>query len=156
VRVLVVLVERDGPRHLLRRRVDLDGAGERAHGVEQLARDRADRPVGVSATRCARPSLCSTTRLVGVAGRARATSARAVGRRQRERLPAARGQAQRRVLELRLGRGERGRQLAEHLRVRVERVARRAPRLVVEGRPWGGHGRHATERGSSAGGAGLS
>jgi len=39
--VLGVLVEAHGPRHFLRRRVDLDVAGEVAHGREHTARDVA-------------------------------------------------------------------------------------------------------------------
>ena len=82
---------------------------------------------GVSATRSHAPVAVLGDRLVGVQVERDDERARAVGRRQRRRLPAARGQPQRRVLELRLGRRQRRRQLAEHLRVRVQRVARRAP-----------------------------
>ena len=49
---------------------------------------------------------------------------------QRQRLPAAPAQAQRGVLELRFGRGQRRGEFAEHLGVRVQSVARGAPRLV--------------------------
>ena len=44
--VLVVLVERDGPRHLLRRRVERERARELARGSEDRACDVTDRPVG--------------------------------------------------------------------------------------------------------------
>ena len=133
-RVLVVLVERHGPRHLLRRRVDLDRAAE-ARGPPP-ARSRVTSPTGrsgVSATRSRAPVAVLDDRLVRVQVERDDERPRAVGRRQRQRLPAARGQAQRGVLELRLGRRERHRELAEHLRVRVQRVAGRAPRLVGEG-----------------------
>jgi hypothetical protein len=63
----------------------------------------------------------------------------AVGRGQRERLPAARAQPQRGVLQLRLGRGKLHGELSEHLRVRVERVAGRAPGAVAERSPHVGH-----------------
>src|SRR5204862_6093471 len=56
--------------------------------------------------------------------------ARAVRRRGRRGLPSSRGQPQRRVLQLRLGRRERHRELAEDLRVGMDGVARRAPRVV--------------------------
>ncbi len=65
--------------------------------------------------------------------------ARPVGGRQRRRLPPSRGQPQRRVLELGLGRRQLDGQLAEHLRVGVERVAGRAPPLVVHRRPGRAH-----------------
>src|SRR5256885_1548554 len=48
------------------------------------------------------------------------------------------------VLQLRLGRGKLDRELSEHLRVRVERVAGRAPGPVAERWPPVGHDPNAT------------
>src|SRR5205807_6946399 len=59
----------------------------------------------------------------------------AVRQRERERLPPACGQPQCGVLKLRLWRRQRGGQLAENLRVRMQRVAGRAPPRVLERRP---------------------
>ncbi len=61
VRVLVVLVERDGPRDLLRGRVDRDGAGQGGDHIQNIARDLADRPVGGERDAPGGPSLCSTS-----------------------------------------------------------------------------------------------
>ena len=44
--MLVVLVKRHAPRHLLRRRIDLDGAANVADRLEHLTGDLADRSVG--------------------------------------------------------------------------------------------------------------
>src|SRR3989442_799828 len=45
-RMLVVLGQRDLPRHLLGRGIDLDGATQAPHGLEYLARDLRYGPVG--------------------------------------------------------------------------------------------------------------
>ena len=87
--MLVVLVERHGPRHLLRRRVDLDGAAEVADRRQQLARDLADRPIGRERDAPRAPVAVLGHRLVGVQVERDDERARAVGRRQRECLPAA-------------------------------------------------------------------
>ena len=47
--------------------------------------------------------------------------------------------SRRAVPELGLGRGKLHRELSEHLRMRVERVAGRAPRVVGERWPLSGH-----------------
>ena len=97
-----------------------------------LARDLADRPVGVERDALDATVAVLDERLVGSQVERDDERPRAVRRRQRGGLPAPRGQAQRRVLELRLGRGERHRQLAEDLGVRVQRVAGLAPLLIGE------------------------
>ena len=142
--VLVVLVERGGPRRLLRRGIDFDGAPERADRRHHLARDVADGAVRCQCDASRAAVAVLGDRLMGVQVQRDDQRARAVRRREREGLPATRAEAQRGVLKLRLGRGERRRQLAEDLRVRVERVAGRAPRFVRDRRPFGGHRRQAT------------
>jgi hypothetical protein len=129
-RVLLVVVEGHGPRDLLRRRVDLDRPRRLAHGAEQLAGDRADGPVRRERDPRLAPVAVLGDGLAAVQVERDDERPGAVGRRQRVRLPAARRQAQRGVLQLRLGRREHGGELAEDLRVRVDRVERRAPRLV--------------------------
>ena len=85
----------------------------------------------MSGIRAPRPSTVVDDGLVGVQVEDEAERARPVGCGQRQRLPAADGQPQRRVLELRLRRRQHRGQLPEHLRVGVQRVAGRAPPLVV-------------------------
>ncbi len=129
--VLLVRVERDRPRDLLRLRVERHVARERADRVEHVARDRADRPVrGERDPRAAAVGMVHD-RLVGVQVEDQGERAGPVRGGQRQRLPAADGQPQRRMLELRLRRREHRGQLPEHLRVGVEGVARRAPPRVV-------------------------
>ena len=91
---------------------------------------------GVSAMPRSRPSLCSTTRLVVRAGRARRRA------RRSRRAPAAAAVSQPRAVRrsaacCSCGSGGRQhrRELAEDLRVAVQRVARLAPLLVAERRP---------------------
>src|SRR5207247_1292482 len=90
------------------------------------------------------PAAVLDDRLVGAQIEGGNDGPRAVGRRQRKRLPAARAQPQGGVLELGLRRGKLHRELSEHLRMRVERVAGRAPRVVGERWPPVGHGFNAT------------
>jgi hypothetical protein len=138
--VLVILVERHVPRHLLRPRVDLDRAAQSAEGLEQIARDFSDGPVGSEPNPCHPPVAVLGESFVRVQVERDHERPRAVGRRQWKRLPAARAETQGGVLQLRLGRGERYGELSEDLRMRVERVARRAPRGVGKLRPLRGHG----------------
>ena len=134
-RVLGVLVERRRPRRLLRGGVDLDRTDEGTDRREHLARDLADRPVRRERDLPDTPVAVLDDRFVAAQVERDHQRARAVGRRQRQRLPAACAQPQSRVLKLRLRRSERHRQLAQHLRVRVQRVARRAPGLEGKRRP---------------------
>ena len=86
--------------------------------MQQLARDRADRPVRRERDAAPdAPVAVLDDSLVRVQVERDDERARAVRRRQRRRLPAAGGEAQRRVLELRLRWRERDGELAEHLRV---------------------------------------
>ncbi len=128
--VLIVLVERDGPRHLLRRRVDLHRAAEIADRRDQFARDGADRAVGHQRDGSRAAVAVLHERLVMAQIEGGDDRPGAVGRRQRRGLPAARGQPQRGVLQLWLLGRQRHCELAEHLRVRVQRVARRVPLLI--------------------------
>ena len=73
--------------------------------------------------------------LVGVKVERDAEGAGAVGRRQRRGFPSPCRQAKRCMLELRLRWSEDHGKLAEHLRVGVQRVARRAPGVVGQLRP---------------------
>ena len=125
--MLVVLVQRDLPRHLLGRGIDLDGAPQAPHGLEHLARHLRHGPVGRERDPCLSTAAVLDHGLVRAQVKGCDDRAGAVGRGQRKRLPAARAQPQGGVLELRLGRGKLHRELSEHLRVRVERVAGRAP-----------------------------
>ncbi len=140
--MLAVLVERQLPRHLLWRRVDLHRAAEVAHGGEHVARHVGHRPVGGQRDPGLPPVAVLGDRLVALEVERDDDRAGAVGRRQRERLPPARAQPQGGVLELRLGRGERRGQLAEDLRVGVQRVAvgsrtrSRAPATCAERYRW--------------------
>ncbi len=129
--VLLVLVERHAPGHLLRRRVDRHRPHELAQRAEQVACHRADRPVGRERHAARTPVAVLGDRFVRMQVERHDERAGAVGRRQHAGLPAPRGQPQRGVLQLRLGRRERDRELAEHLGMRVQRVARRAPVLVA-------------------------
>ena len=138
-RVLVVLVERQLPRHLLGRGVDLDRPAHARHGLEHLARHLAHGPVGGERDPCLVAGAVLDDGLVRVQVKRRDDRARAVGRRQRLRLPAARAEPQGGVLELRRGRGQLHCELSEHLGVRVEGVAGRAPRAVGETPPFEGH-----------------
>ena len=130
-RVLVVLVERRRPRRLLRREVDLDTARELGDGREHLARDLGDRPVRRQRDAPRRARRCARRRPRARAGRARRRA------RPSRRAPAAaaspsRARVRRSAACCSCGSGgaERGGELAEDLRVRVQRVAGRAPGVV--------------------------
>ena len=160
--VLVVLVERNRPRHLLRSQIDLDRPPSSRTAPRTLRVNSATGRSGASAI-AARPAVTVLDdRLVGPEIEHHGQSAGAIGCRQRGRLPTPRGETQRGMLELRFGRGQRHRQLPEDLGVRVQGVARLAPVLVGGGRPLEGHGptlatpadsagRFATVRGCCAG-----
>jgi two-component system response regulator MprA len=122
--------------------VDLDAAGELADRVQELARDSSDRSIGSQGDPPRAAVAVLHERLVGSQIEPRHERARAVWRGQRKRLPAACAQTQRCVLQLGLRGRDRHRQLAQNLRVRVQRVARRAPAIVGgQRRPAAGHGR---------------
>ena len=128
--MLVVLVERRLPGRLLRCRVDLHGADEPGNRRQHRARDLADRAIGGECDPLDPAVAVLDDRFVAAQVERHCERTGTVGRRQRQRLPPAHAEAQRRVLKLRLGWGKSNRQLAEHLRVPMQRVARRAPLLV--------------------------
>lgn len=135
--MLVVLIERHVPLHLLRSGIDLHGAAQRSDGAQHLARHASHRTIG--SQRDALPAAVAVLddRLVSPEIEGGNERPRAVGGRQWGRLPSARGQTQRRVLKLGLGRSEHHRQLAQELRVGVQRVAGGAPLLIEKPRPRG-------------------
>ena len=94
-RMLVVLVERDLPRHLLGRGIDLDGAPQAPHGLEHLARHLRHGPVGRQRDPCLVAARCARPRPRGCAGRAPRRS------RRSRRAPAARSVSQPRALSRR-------------------------------------------------------
>ena len=135
--VFEVLVERRAPRCLLRRRVDLHRTDQIGHCSQQLARHLGDGPV-----RAQRDGVCAPVAVLGYGAMVaeierRDQRAGVIGCGERQRLPSTRGEAERSVLELRFGRREGDRELAQDLSVRVQRVARRAPRLVRQRGPPG-------------------
>jgi hypothetical protein len=139
--MLIVLVERDAPGDLLRDQVDLDVATESPDRFQHVPRDVADRAV-----RCQPHALRTAVavfdqRLVGPQVEHHGQSTRAIGGRERRCLDPPCAQGQRRVLKLRLGWREGQRHLAQHLCMGVDGVRGRAPILIGEGRPVGGHSR---------------
>ena len=70
-RVLVVLVQRHLPRHLLRGRVDLHRAAQRAHRRQHIPGDRADRAVRGERDRVRPGRHCARPRLREAAGQGR-------------------------------------------------------------------------------------
>jgi hypothetical protein len=138
--VLVVAVEFNGPRNLLGRRVDLDRPRHVPHGLEHVASDLSYGSVRYEGDSSLTPrGAVLDQRLVAAQVKCDDDGTAAVRRGKRRRLPAPRGKAQGRVLELGLGWGEGDRELAEDLDMRVERVARLAPLVVVERGPGAGH-----------------
>ena len=133
--MLDVFVERRRPRGLLWRRVDLDRSGNVGHGGKRVAHDVTHRPV-----RRQRDEADTTVDMfdddfVPMQVERDAERTGTVGSRERRGLPSARGQAQGAVLQLRLRWCQLRSQLAEHLRVRVQRVARRRPIVVSKRGP---------------------
>ena len=143
-RMLVVLVERRRPRHLLRRRIDLDRASEVTDRREHPAGHRADRSIGRQRDTPHASFAVLDDRFVGVQVERDDDRTRAVGCRQWKRLPAACGEAQGGVLELGLVRRQRRRQLAQNLCVRMERVERGLQRVIGKLGPAARHATHAT------------
>jgi hypothetical protein len=125
-RVLLVLVQRDGPGDFLRRQVH----GDRPHRRQHLAGNLAHRPVRGERDLLPAAVAVLDQRRVIMQVEGDHQHAVAARRGQRGGLPAARRQPQRGVLQLRLWRREVRRQLAENLGVRVQRVAGRAPIIV--------------------------
>ena len=104
--MLVVLVERDLPRHLLGSGIDLDVAPQAPHRLEHVAGHLRHRAVGCQRDPRLMTGAVLDHGLVRVQVKRSDDRAGAVGRRQRKRLPAARAQPQGGVLELWLGRRE--------------------------------------------------
>ena len=139
-RMLIVLVQGDVPRHLLRRGIDLDRACQFANSLQHVAGDRAHGPVGSERDPARAAAGVLHDGLVGSQIQSRDERSGAVRGRERIGLPSAGGQTQRSMLQLRFRRRQRHGQLAEQLGVRVQRVAGRAPLLIDQPRPAGGHG----------------
>jgi len=140
-RVLIVLVQRGAPRHLLRPGVYLHRPRECADRRQHVAGHLSYRPV-----RRERDAFCSSVTvlrdgLMGPLVQRDDQRTGAVRCRQRKRLPARYGQAQRGVLQLGLGRSQRRGQLAQNLRVDVQGVAGGTPGAVGKRRSFRGHKR---------------
>ena len=150
VRVLVVLVQRHLPRHLLRGRVDLHRAAQRAHRRQHIPGDRADRAVRGERDAFGPAVTVLDPGFVEPQVKDDDQGSRTIRGGQRQGLPSARRQAQRRVLKLRLRRGQLRRQLAQDLGVGVQRVTRRVPLLIGQHGPGRRHERQATVRAWSA------
>ena len=140
-RVLIVFVQRGGPRRLLRPGINLHLSRQSADRRQHIAGHLPHRPVRreSDAVHSSVAVLCDC--FVGVQVQRDDQRTRAVRCRQWKRLPAACGQAQRGVLQLGFGRSQRRGQLAQNLRVGVKGVAGGAPGLVGERRPFSGHRR---------------
>ena len=136
-RVLVILVEREGPRNLLGSQIDLEAPGQRVDRVEHALRYFRDGRVGHERGRGSPAGAVFDNRRMPVKIECDDQCPRAVRRGQRRGLPPPRRQSQRGVLELWLGRSEANRQLAEQLGMCVQRVARLTPRRIRDRRPRG-------------------
>ena len=117
--MLLVLVQRGAPRHLLRAGIYLHRARQCADRRQHLAGHVRDR--SVRRERDAFGSAVAVLRddLVGRQVQRDGQRTGAVRGRQRKCLPATYGQAQRGVLQLGFGRSQRRGQLAQNLRVGV-------------------------------------
>jgi hypothetical protein len=129
--VLAVLVERNAPRHLRRRGIDLDGADQRPGRFEDIPGDVSHGTVG---------NKCDTTLaavavlddcMLGSQIEGNNERPRAVGRGKRTGFPTACSQPPREVLEPWLRRGKGRGQLAEHLGMGVKGVAGLLPLFVL-------------------------
>ncbi len=134
-RVLGVLVQWHRPLDLLGRGIDLNRAGDLAHGRKHLAGHLTDRPIGDQRHGTPVPVVVFHNRLVRMQAKGDDKGARAMGGGQRRRLPAPRGEPQCGVLQLGLGRCESRGDLAEHLAVGMESVERWARLLIGESGP---------------------
>jgi len=103
-RVLIILVKGHAPRHLLRRRIDLDRAPKLADRCQHLPSDLTDRSVGRERDTDHWPVAVLDDRFVRSQIKHHHERSGAVRGQHRRRLPAPSGQTQRRVLKLRLGR----------------------------------------------------
>ena len=149
-RVLAILVQRRGPWHLLWLRVDLDLAGQAAHGLQDLAGH-----LGHWSVRHQRDADLASIgvlheRLVGAEVQPGDDRAGTVRRREDVGLPPARTETKGSMLQLRLGRCQLDCQLPKDLRVGVERVAGLAPVFIRQGWPGGRHDQDANAWAPSA------
>ena len=96
-RVLIVLVQGDAPRHLLRGRIDRDVARQAPDRLEHRARDLAHRPIGSQRHAAYPPVAVFDNRLVGVKIESDHQRTRNLRASLGRGLPAPCGQAQRRA-----------------------------------------------------------
>ena len=133
--VLIVLVERGRPGHLLRRRIDPHRGDHATDGAQDVPGDLPHRPVRPERDALRPPVavLHHVVMPVQIEGHHECTGP--VRRRERQRSPSPERSVEGRRAGVGFGRGQRNSQFAQELGVRVQGVAGRSPGVVGQRLP---------------------